>query len=99
MELVDECETGLVCTYVKPEPCDCSWYVAVPLRYEYPCELWFDTPRPCADMGTRWLFAGEYEWSGEDEDRLELLDGSWAVAGSVACARAGGESGGGEWWL
>jgi hypothetical protein len=40
---------------------------------------------------------GEYGISGEEDDRLEALSGGgWAVAGSVAWARAGGESGGVE---
>ena len=38
---------------------------------------------------------GEYEISGEEDERLETLPGGGcAVAGNVACARGGGESGG-----
>jgi hypothetical protein len=79
-----EWERGVVCTYVKPEPWDCSWYVVVPLRYEY---WWPPIPRYC-----------EYDCSGEDDERLEAPSPRWAVAGSVAWASGGGESGGVAWW-
>jgi hypothetical protein len=38
---------------------------------------------------------GEYEISGEEDERLETLPGGkCAAAGNVACVRGGGESGG-----
>jgi hypothetical protein len=80
-EFGGEWERGVVCTYVNPVLCDCSWYVVVPLLYEYPEFAMF--------KGTYW-----YDCSGEDEDLLDDPSGRWAVAGRVACARGGGESGG-----
>jgi hypothetical protein len=49
-------------------------------------------------MDTTWVWVwerGEYGISGEDDERAESLSGGrWAVAGRVAWASMGGESGG-----